>query len=378
MCGPVRQCWWGRARLHPCRKLADPIQTPQGTKAPSLTAAQMRGQGRFPTYKRNQGTSRLSPGFPRFSSPVILLGVAAVSATPLVDAFACMPYRLSPYMQYEKFSDGSGGAKVLISGNTTQDGEFHYTNFMLSNATLQHSQATTVLDTPGILVYSQTPVMFVSSHGNSTLNAVGLAFASVAGTTGACAAGKGGGFGGAGGGSGGASTTNAGCTGGPHQVWWLPGTQVAGGTSGLTGGAGGAGQASNSNWVNGGVLPLSSRDLMTYTGGSGAPGAAGSGNGTNAGGASGGGGGIAMVKAPSINIVSGSTINCNGGAGSNGAPGGGGGGGGGGGTCGYAAGFSVNGTTGISAAGGGGGTGGVGAGAGGSGGAGNVVSLKLW
>jgi len=42
---PGAQCSWGRARLQSCRKLADLIQAPQGTKAPSLTAAQNTGAG---------------------------------------------------------------------------------------------------------------------------------------------------------------------------------------------------------------------------------------------------------------------------------------------------------------------------------------------
>lgn len=328
------------------------------------------------------GTCGTSSNFA--AQKAIMLGVAAISNTPTVDAVLAMPYRLNPYEQFKQFSDGSGGPLALTT-TTTQDGEFHYSSCLLSgSATLSHSNPSNTLNTPGLLISCQTPLLLV---GSASINVSGNGRAGGAASTSACSnVIVASGFGGGGGGSGGASATNAGCTGGSHAAFCCSATtSVGAGGAGAIGGAGTSGGSSNAGWVgSGGVLPMSSRDLMPYAWGMGAPGAVGSGGGAGhgSGGAGGSGGGVAVVKTPAVYVGTSASINCNGtagGAGTSGsAPNGGGGAGGGGGTCGYMAVFSENGTTGITANGASGGTGGTSAGNGGSGGNGNIVAVKLW
>ncbi len=317
----------------------------------------------------------------------ILLGVAAISHTPSVDAVLAMPYRLNPYEQFKQFSDGSGGPLALTTGTTAEDGEFHYSSCLLSSATLSHSNPSNTLNTPGLLISCQTPMLVV---GTGSINVSGNARVGGTGGISTCSAvASASGFGGGGGGSGSASTgTSFGCAGGSHAAFCCSATtSVGAGAGGATAGASGsAGGNSNAGWAgSGGLSPMSSRDLMPYAWGMGAPGAvgAGGGSGHGSGGNGGSGGGVAVVKVPSLYVGASASINCNGTAGGNGtstggAPTGGGGGGGGGGTCGYITVFSENGTTGITANGASGGTGGTSAGNGGSGGNGNIVAVKLW
>jgi hypothetical protein len=286
----------------------------------------------------------------------ILLGVAMVSTTPTVDGVVGMPFNMDPTYIYENFGDGSSGSKVLTSGTTTQDGVFKYSNFSMSNATLQHTQVAGSVNTPGLLVYSQTPVILADAQGASTINVNGLSLAGPTGTAGTCTTSNSAfGRSGSGGGSGGASSTNAGCKGEAHYSW---GFQVAGGggagTAGSPGTAGQSGQSWNTGWAAGGV-DLQPMSLEYYADGFGSPGAAGAGVSAGGTGGNGGtGGGVAVIKTPSINVVSGSTMSANGTVGTIGTTSttsGGCGGGGGGGTAGYIAGFSVNGVAGITASG---------------------------
>lgn len=315
----------------------------------------------------------------------IMLGVAAISSNPTVDAVLAMPYRLNPYEQFKQFSDGSGGALALTSGTTPQDGEFHYSSCLVSSATLSHSNPSNSVNTPGLLIDCQTPMLIV---GSGSVNVSGNGRVGPTGTTSGCTSvASASGFGGGGGGSGSSTSgVNLGCNGGSHAAFCCSATtSVGAGVGGMTAGAsGGAGGNTNAGWAGSGVVPMSSRDLLPYAWGMGAPGAAGGGGGSGkgSGGAGGGGGGVAIVKVPSLYVGSSASINCNGAAGGAGGgptPFGGGGGGGGGGTYGYIAVFSTNGTTNITANGGSGGSaGGSGAGAGGTGGSGNLVAVKLW
>lgn len=307
----------------------------------------------------------------------LLLGVAAVSQTPTVDAVLAEPFRLNAYTIYERVSDGTSGAKLITTGTTTQDGEFDYASLMISTGTLAHSQLGTTLLSPGLLIRSQTPVIVLNS---GSLSGLGLGRTGAAKGSGAGAAGSNAGsvYGGSGGGGGGAAAANAGGVGGNHSTFWGWSVATGAGASGTVGNPGGAGQAANAGQVNPGNNP-SSKDPSTYINGAGAGGGAGGGDGTTGDdGAGGNGGGIVIIKAPSLNLVAGSTINCNATtlAAATGTAGGGGGGGGG--TCGYIVGFSVNGSTGVSANGTAGAAGAGGGGTGGTGGSGSVITVRGW
>jgi hypothetical protein len=145
------------------------------------------------------GTCGTSTNFS--SQNAIMLGVAAISSTPTVDAVLAMPYRLNPYEQFKQFSDGSGGALALTSGTTSQDGEFHYSSCLVSSATLSHSNPSNSVNTPGLLIDCQTPMLLV---GSGSINVVGNARVGATGGTGTCSnVSSASGFGGGGGGSGG-------------------------------------------------------------------------------------------------------------------------------------------------------------------------------
>lgn len=324
---------------------------PTACGAPSSTNAQY-------WFDLSTGLMRRSTdGSTYTATPAILLGVFAVEGsggtTGTVDAAATMPFRLSPQTVFKEFGDGSNQSGNATA-NVTRDGLFFYTNLMVAGgAAVIHSSIGSALtsNTPGFLASSQTPVLLV---GNSSINANGQGLVGSAGTAGTCAAAGNGGLGGNGGGSGGASATNAGCKGGNSSVYWAIADQNGGGTAGTAGSPGTAGASGVSRtvgWTNNGALPFSGFDLGSYLGGTGSPGAAGAGIAAGGSGGKGGNsGGEVLVKAPSINITSGSSIAANGVSGVIGTTStssGGCGGGGGGGTAGFIGYFSVNGTTGI-------------------------------
>jgi hypothetical protein len=113
------------------------------------------------------------------ANPAILLGVVSVSSTTVLATLG-VPYRENPYFIYQNFSDGSAGSLELNTGaTTTQDGEFHYSAVMIWNgSTLKHSVPSSTLNTPGLLLASQTPVLI---YGSSALGGAGIGLAGPAG-----------------------------------------------------------------------------------------------------------------------------------------------------------------------------------------------------
>jgi hypothetical protein len=341
------------------------------------------------SWYRCTSTCGTPSNFTSNPQPAILVGTnASVTGSGL--GTVTMPFRMNPQDVYRRFGDagslnqGNGftiNVLSFVDGAThTVDGQLNVAQCFLAKTStvLQHTQFSASVDSPGILIKSQTPCMVLN---NATVNVNGLGRAGSTGIAGVCAAAPAAnGFGGSGGGSGGASITNAGCVGGGHTMWFASSFSSSGGTAGTIAGAGGVGSAANGSLTAGYGVP-SLQDLSMWAGGSGAGGGTGAGVAAGGvGGTGGSGGGVAIFMAPSFTMAASASISCNGTAGGNGTTvtsGGGGGGGGGGGSCGYIAGFSTAGTTGITASGGGAGTAGTSGGAGAAGGAGNVVAISI-
>lgn len=328
---------------------------PSACSAPSSTNPQY-------WFDTSTGIMRRSAdGSTYVAQAAIFLGDFAVQGsggtTGTVDAEAPMPFRVNPYMVFKEFGDGSSGSGTATA-NVSRDGWFQYSNMMVAaGAVISPTGIGSALssNSPGFLAQSQTPIIFV---GNSSVSATGKGLVGTGAVAGTCTAGGNGGFGGNGGGSGGASSTNAGCKGGNHSVFWAIADQNGGGTAGAAGSpgtAGAAGALQTIGWTNAGTLPVSGFDLGFYAGGTGAPGSNGAGiTAQGVGGAGGNSGGVAVLKAPSINLTTGSTIAANGSGGGTGTvvtTTGGCGGGGGGGTAGFIGYFSVNLSTGMTASG---------------------------
>ena len=99
----------------------------------------------------------------------ILLGVAAISHTPSVDGeVLAMPYRLNPYEQFKTIS--------AMVRRTARPNDWHHSRGRrvslfelpaLSSATLSHSNPSNTLNTPGLLISCQTPMLVVGT-GSST------------------------------------------------------------------------------------------------------------------------------------------------------------------------------------------------------------------
>lgn len=303
------------------------------------------------------------------------LGVALVSSTPAVTQVLAEPLRLGPYARFKTFGNGSDGS-LAVTSTTTKDGAFRYQSLLVDNATLNHTGTLSTSQTPGLVLYSQTPVIVTGASGK--LDGSGKGRPATTGGTGASSAGAACGFGGAGGGGGGASTTNAGGLGGNRKAWFDPALSIGGGTAGSnSGGNGGTGIAANANLTGSVPFVVENSDMLGNFG-CGASGATGGGDGTNNAGNGGAGGGNVFIKAPAILVSSSSTVTCDGQAGTAAAGGNsGGGGGGGGGTCILMGGYvSQNGT--LSANGGSGGAKAGSGGNGASGGVGTALALKLW
>ena len=309
---------------------------------------------------------------PFAAQPSIILGAVVESHTPAILAVLCEPYRLNPYKRYEVFRDASGGAVQEVSaGSVTQNGAVYASAVLVDNSTIVTSAVNTGVSR-GLSIFSQNPVILVNS-GAVNVNSLGRIAASAG--TGAGPAGQQAGQNAGSGGSGGAGTTNAGGAGGYGNWNNAPtvGTGVSGGTPGNAGSNGYASDTSgHAPWFYG-LFPAP---------GVGASGGGGGGDGTNNGGQGGAGGGVAVVFAPSILVLSGSSVTANGvngGAGAGGNAGGGGGGGGG--TVVLAAGFITNGAGGTYTPTATGGSGGAGQGtgkSGGNGGNGTAIAVKLW
>lgn len=309
------------------------------------------------------------------TTPMIPLGVALVSSTPSIAQVLAEPFRLGPYLRFRTFGTGADGS-LAVTGATTKDGAFRYQSLVVDNASLTHSGTFSTSQTPGLVLYSLTPVIITGSSGK--VDAGGKGRPAVTGGSGAASAGSNCGFGGAGGGGGGASATNGGGAGGNRKSWFDPALAIAGGSAGSSsGGNGSTGGAANANLTGGVPYSVENTDALGNFG-CGASGGTGGGDGTNAAGNGGAGGGNVFLKAPAILVASSSTVSCDGGIGTAAAGGNsGGGGGGGGGTCVLAGGYvAQNGTLTAN-----GGSGGAKAGSGGNGAAGGngtALTIKLW
>lgn len=303
-------------------------------------------------------------------SPVasMVIGTIYVDATPKVLQVLTEPYRLSPYVRFQNFGNGSNGVLTVTSGTTAINTHQQYQSVLVTGGTLAHTSLVGTLQN-GVTFQSQSPVMIIVA---GAVNVAGLGRTGGAGSTGAGVTGESlPGIGGAGGGGGGSGTVSAaGGAGSGHAVWIGQGTS-GGGTAGLaTPTAGGNGT-------------LTSVPLPPFLGFSnecaGGGGGSGAGDATSAGGGGGNAGGSIFMKMPSLLASIGTTISAAGTNGSNGAGGNAGGGGGGGGGCVIinAVFFNVAAAT-VTVAGGSAGAG-VGTGtAGGTGGAGVLQENRLW
>jgi hypothetical protein len=311
--------------------------------------------------------------------PLIVIGVADVNATPVIDQVLCEPYRLNPYRRVELFGTGVTGAQQLVSGTTTVDGWQQYTVLEVNGGTtiLQPTGWTVTNPSVGLIIFSQNPVLIingasVNANGKGAPGGAGGAAGAFgsAGSAGGCAAGGGGG------GYTSASNMNGG-NGGSRVSWGALSTPIGGGAGGTSSShTGGIGQAETTQGSP------DAREIMALAciGGGGGGGA---GDSTHGGGAGAAGGGAIIIRAPSILVDSTSLVTAGGTRGSNGTGGGtstaAGGGGGGGGTA-LLQGIFVTVSAGgrLQAGGGGAGSGASGGGNnGGSGGAGLFLAVQL-
>ena len=261
------------------------------------------------------------------AQPLIVIGVADVNGSGHIDQSLCEPYRLNPYRRVELFGAGSDGTITSATSGSPVDGWKQLNQLYLSGSqTLTHSSWTTTEPTPGLVLFSQNPMMILNG---ATVTASGLGRVSVPGNAaGTAPAGGNGGCAGGGGGGGG-STAHAGGQGGSRFAWsasFGAGAGTAGSTSPAAGGNGGYETISTSTPVYPNL-----REVMPIAC-VGASGGAGGGDGTNAGGSGGAGGGVILLRAPSILVDSASSVlanGSNGGTGAGGTAAGGGGGGGG-------------------------------------------------
>jgi hypothetical protein len=259
------------------------------------------------------------------TTPMIPLGVALVTSTPSIAQTLAEPFRLGPYLRFRTFGTGADGS-LAVTSSTTKDGAFRYQSMVVDNASLTHSGTFSTSQTPGLVLYSQTPVIITGSSGK--IDAGGKGRPAVTGGTGTSSAGSNCGFGGAGGGGGGASATNGGGAGGNRKSWFDPALAISGGSAGSSsGGNGSAGGAANANLTGSVPYSVENTDALGNFG-CGASGGTGGGDGTNAAGNGGAGGGNVFLKAPAILVASSSMISCDGGAGTSAAGGNSGGGGG--------------------------------------------------
>lgn len=307
--------------------------------------------------------------------PSIILGAVVESHTPAILAVLCEPYRLNPYKRYEMFRDASGGALQEVSaGTVTQNGAVYASVLLVDNSTIVHGASASGLSR-GMQIFSQNPVILVN-NGAVSANGVGR-IAPSAGIGAGAAGQQAGQNGGAGGGGGGAGLTYAGGNGGILNWNDTPGIGSGAGSGGSAGNPGGNGCASDTSGHAGWLYAV-----FLGTPGPGASGGNGGGDGSNNGGQGGTGAGVVVMIAPSVLVLSGSSITANGNTGGAGAGGNaGGGGGGGGGTVVLAAGFITNGAGGTYTPTATGGSGGVGQGtgkSGGNGGNGTAMAVKLW
>ena len=259
----------------------------------------------------NQMRKCTSNGGTYSASPAIPLAVCGVSSTPTVDGCVTWPYRLNAYKTFEIFGSGTNGTQQKTTGTTTLDGYLQYSNFFSWGATFNHTQfgASGANLTPGMIVYSQTPVII---GGNSIVTANGLGRS---GGTGGANTGNGGSAGGLGGGTsggGGGGGTGVAGNGGGKTALSSFSTNLGGGNGGAATVNGGAGQDADVGFA--GLFPPV-RDALFSVGCSGASGGGGGGDGSHTGGNGGAGGGNIYIKAPAILVLSGSTISANGGDG---------------------------------------------------------------
>jgi hypothetical protein len=307
------------------------------------------------------------------AQPLIVIGVADVNSGLVIDQVLCEPYRLNPYRRVELFGTGVDGS--IVTGATIDGWKQLASLYLSGTTTLTPSQWIATAQTPGLILFSQNPVMILNG---AKVSGDGLGITGLTGSTGIGSLGGNGGCGGAGGGGGGSASGNGGGLGGGRTSWLAPWSPTGAGSAGVGGGsstAGGPGQPETISATTP-IFP-NEREIMSILC-IGAAGAGGGGDGTNTGGAGGNGGGIVIIRAPSILIGSGSSVTANGTAGGGNTVGNIGGGGGGGGGTAILQAFFVNQNGTFLASGGahGNGHGGTSK-AGGAGGAGLFASVKL-
>ena len=311
-------------------------------------------------------------------TPVLPLGVAIVSSTPVVQGVLCEPYRLNPYQRFQMF--GNGTTQLVVTGAQTENGLQNFNSVSIDggSAVLHHSaHAATACQWCGLVIRSQNPVLIINS---GAINVIGDGLPQTANggtTTGAAAFAGNGLLAGTGGGGGGSAASAGGAGGGIYADFFMWGyigsdTTKAGGTGGTTSSGNGGTGVSNTAYT------YQSNYGLWMANGLGTAGGNGAGDGVNNGGNGGSGGGTVVMVAPSIYVGAGSVLDASGAVGLSPAAGNtGGGGGGGGGTLILAAGFvSQNGT--LQSNGGAYGTSFGTGGHGGVGGAGTAAAVELW
>jgi hypothetical protein len=309
----------------------------------------------------------------------IFLGVCDTSASGILGC-AHEPFNLTPIARFQNFGDASTTGDTRIVNNIyritttaqTIDGQYYLAAMVgdATNAYVTHSGYTSSDNPPGMLIWSQNPILLVNS---ARIDASGKGPQGGSAGTGAGGGPSSTGGYASGGGGGGYGTANGGGGGGIASYGVVTSTNRYQGSSGGTSGskAGGPGGA-----------PARSQPFATF----GAPlvpylgngGGAGGGDGSNSGGFAGSGGGMVYLRAPGIYIGPLASVLASGTNGGTPAAGNtGGGGGGGGGAVLIQTGAYVNAGT-VAASGGAGGSAQGTGGAGGTGGSGIVKIVRVF
>jgi hypothetical protein len=209
--------------------------------------------------------------------PTLYVGTCD-STGAAVDQCIADPFGMAPGRRFALFGDGNQGVLNVLSGTTTRDGLFALNSLFINNGTLSQTQSAQNNPSPGLILYSQLPVLIMN---NGMIDNKGKGRANTPGSTGNGPAQNAGGLGGAGGGGGGGQTTTGGA--GGNKVQWFSWSQVSNQTNGgAIGAAAGSGGINASDSLTNGAQNFPwLRDGGWALGGIGAPGGTGGGDGTS-------------------------------------------------------------------------------------------------